>query len=115
MEPIGTVISTMDGPSSTKFSFVISQEGLPVRKSQFIMLETEEGKMIARVTDIFKTNRYFQRAETVREYERSGKNLTDIFPTQRWEYLMAEACPLGIYHNNKEHRTSFPPSPGTKI
>src|SRR3989344_2289063 len=97
MDPIGTVISTFDGPSSTKFYFVIHTSGLPVRKNQFIMLDTEEGRMMARVMDIFKSNRYFMRAETVREYERSGSSLTEIFPTQRWEYLIAEAKPLGVY------------------
>lgn len=115
MDPIGTVISTFDGPSSVKFSFVINTAGLPVRKNQFIMLDTEEGRMMARVMDIFKSNRYFMRAETVREYERSGSNMTEIFPTQRWEYLIAEAKPLGVYAMEREHRTSFPPSPGTKV
>jgi hypothetical protein len=55
------------------------------------------------------------RAESVREYERSGKPLIDVFPVDRWEYLVAHANSLGIYSDGKQKRVSFPPSPGTKV
>ncbi|RLJ01114.1 MAG: hypothetical protein DRP11_05030 [Candidatus Aenigmatarchaeota archaeon] len=116
MEPIGTVISA-PGPSASRFSFVINEDAgsIPVRMNQFVMLDTEEGKMIARVSDIYKTNRYFVRAESVREYERSGKSMTEIFPAQRWEYLVGEAVPLGVYTGKSVGRAGFPPSPGTRV
>ena len=114
MQEIGTVISTPEA-SSTKFSFVLNQEKGLVRKGQFVQLQTEEGILIARVSEIFKTNRYFTRAESVREYERSGKLLPDFFPVERWEYLVADAIPLGIISNGIQKRVTFPPSPGLKV
>ena len=86
---IGTVIVTEDSPSPSKFSFVVTGDGrrMPVRQGQFVEVETEEGRVIAFVTNLVKTNRYFMRAESVREYERGGKPLTAIFPADRWEYL----------------------------
>jgi DNA helicase HerA-like ATPase len=115
MQEIGTVISTPEA-SSTQFSFVLNQEkGVIVRKGQFVQLETEEGLLIARVSEIFKTNRYFTRAESVREYERSGKLLPEFFPVERWEYLVADAVPLGIFSDGTQKRVTFPPSPGLKV
>jgi len=117
MKEIGTVISTLEGPSSNEFSFVIKEEfgKIPVRKGQFVQLKTEEGLLIARVLEIIKTNRYFMRAESVREYERSGKTLPEFFPVDRWEYLVARSTPLGIFVDGMQKRVSFPPSPGLKV
>lgn len=116
MQEIGTVISTVEGPNTSKFLFVINEDqGIPIRKGQFVQLQTEEGLLIARVSEVTKTNRYFMRAESVREYERSGKSLIDMFPVDRWEYLVASASSLGIYSNGKQKRVSFPPSPGQKV
>ena len=82
---IGTVISTMEGPSPNMFSLVVNEKkgDLPVAKNQFIELKTAQGKMVAMVQNVVKTNRYFERAESVREYERSGKSMDSIFPTER--------------------------------
>src|SRR3990170_7759728 len=116
MQEIGTVISTVEGPSSCEFSFVIKEgEGIPVRKGQFVQMETEEGILFGRVSEVIKTNRYFMRAESVREYERTGKLLPEYFPVDRWEYLVASAVPLGIFSDGMQRRVSFPPSPGLKV
>ncbi|MEM5829409.1 MAG: ATP-binding protein [Candidatus Aenigmatarchaeota archaeon] len=117
MKEIGTVISTPEGPSSGKFSFVISEdkEKMPVRKNEYVQLRTEQGLLIARVAEIFRMNRYFMRAESVKEYEKSGKDLSEIFPTNKWEFLVAFATPLGIFDGGKQFRVSFPPSPGEKV
>ncbi|MDI6642805.1 MAG: ATP-binding protein [Candidatus Hodarchaeaceae archaeon] len=114
---IGTVIVTEDSPSPSKFSFVVTENGhrIPVRQGQFVEVETEEGKVVAFVTNLIKTNRYFMRAESVREYERGGRPLTAIFPADRWEYLIAEARTLGVQGEQGLERTTFPPSPGQKV
>ncbi|MFH1821559.1 MAG: ATP-binding protein [Methanobacteriota archaeon] len=114
---IGTVIVNEDSPSPNKFSFVVTDDGhsMPVRQGQFVEVETEEGRLMAFVTGLVKTNRYFMRAESVREYERRGKPLTSIFPADRWEYLIAEAQVLGVQVENGLERVTFPPSPGQKV
>ena len=114
---LGTVVATVDGPSPSKFTFVVTENGcrMPVRQGQFVEIETEEGRVIAFVTGLIKTNRYFMRAESVKEYERGGRPLTAIFPADRWEYLIAEAQALGVQGENRLERTTFPPSPGQKV
>jgi hypothetical protein len=116
MREIGSVIATGDSPSAGEFTIVVTADGaIPVRRGQFVELETEEGKVIAFVTNVIKTNRYFMRAESVKEYERGGRPLTSIFPADRWEYIIANAHALGVQTKNGLDRTSFPPSPGQKV
>ena len=114
---LGTIVATIDSPSPSKFTFVVTENGcgMPVRQGQFVEVETEEGRVIAFVTNLVKTNRYFMRAESVKEYERGGRPLSAIFPADRWEYLIAEAQALGIQGERGLERTSFPPSPGQKV
>jgi hypothetical protein len=114
---IGTVISSFDGPSTYQFSFVIKEDfgQIPVHKGQFVQLQTEEGILIGRVDDIIKTNRYFMQAESVREYERSGRPLMEMFPVDRWEYLVAKTTALGIFNNGAMKRVTYPPSPGSNL
>ena len=115
MQEIGTVIS-FNGPTSSEFWFVLNNtQEMPIRKGQFIQLHTKEGLLVARVAEILKTNRYYTRAESVSEYERSGRPLIEQFPVDRWEYLVAQAIPLGVYVNGEQRRVSFPPSPGDKV
>ena len=113
MQEYGTVISTFEGPSTRKFSFVINK-GM-VRKGQFVELKTEEGRLIGRVSDIIKTNRYFMRPESVKEYESSGKGMDEIFPVADWEFLVAEVIPLGVYNGDGFQDVLFPPSPGERV
>lgn len=114
---IGTVITTLDGPSSEQFRFVLNDnsETVPIHTGQFIQISSEEGDILGVVQEIIKTNRYFNHAETVREYERGGLALNSIFPIDRWEYMIAMVKPLGIFKDNELKRVSFPPSPGMKV
>jgi hypothetical protein len=110
----GTVVSSMEGPSTRRFSFVINQ-GIIVRRGQFIQVKTEEGTLVGRVSDVYKTNRYFMRPESVKEYQSSGKTMDDIFPVSDWEYLVADVNSLGVHKNPGFGDSLFPPSPGTKV
>ncbi|WXG43219.1 MAG: ATP-binding protein [Promethearchaeati archaeon SRVP18_Atabeyarchaeia-1] len=116
---IGSVVCTIDGPSSTEFSFVVtrSTEGdVPVRRGQLVELKGEEGEVIGSVTEILKTNRYFERAEAVKEFERSAPIRT-IFPVDRWEYVIATAKLMGVRNsaNGRFVKADYPPSPGEKV
>jgi DNA helicase HerA-like ATPase len=110
----GTVISGMDGPSTRRFSFVVNP-GNAVKRGQFVQLDTEEGKLIGRVSDVYKTNRYFMRPESVKEYESSGRRMDSIFPVSDWEYLVADARAMGVHRSGGFSDSLFPPSPGTGV
>ena len=113
MNEYGTVISTQDGPCTRKLSFVIKKNVI-VRRGQFIEIPVEGGTMIGRVSDVFKMNRYFMKPESVEKYENS-RPMEEIFPVSNWEYLVAEAIPLGVYNEERFEEVSFPPSPGAKV
>jgi len=67
MHEIGTVISTLEGPSTRKFSFVINKDSI-VRRGQYVQLRSHDGNLIGRVLDVYKMNKYFMRPESVKEY-----------------------------------------------
>ncbi len=110
----GTVISTLEGPSTRVFSFLVNPEQR-VHRGQFIQIETEAGKLIGRVADVRKTNRYYMRPESVKEFEKSGKAMGEIFPTTEWEYLVADVNALGVLSDGLFKEASFPVSPGDSV
>ncbi len=113
MEEIGTVISTLEGPSPGSVDFIV-YTGV-IHRGQFVEMDYAEGTLVALVTNVMKSNRYFERFESVKEFERSGTKIFEQFPTQEWEYLVAMTRPLGSYDKGLIKRSTFPPSPGTKV
>lgn len=113
VEEIGTIISTPEGPSPGFVDFVVNKG--KVHKGQFVEMDFSEGTIIALVNDVFKTNRYFERADSVKEFESSGSALSEQFPTAEWEYLVAKTRPLGFFSGDSIKRVTFPPSPGTRV
>jgi len=121
-KPLGTVICNEDGPSTEKFAFVIgnhdnaaTKDEIPAHVGQYVSTETEEGQVIAHIEQVYKTNRYFAQIDAVHEFTRSGKAFGAIFPIDRWEYVLAEAKPLGIFNEGKIQRVTYPPSPGAIV
>ncbi|MFW9934448.1 MAG: ATP-binding protein [Candidatus Thorarchaeota archaeon] len=121
-ENLGTVVCTEDGPSTEKISFVIGKRDeisevaqIPVHVGQYVAIETEEGLVIAHVEEVVKTNRYFSQVDAVHEFTRSGKPFDAIFPIDRWEYVLAQARPLGIFEKDHIQRITYPPSPGAIV
>jgi DNA helicase HerA-like ATPase len=113
MKTLGTVISNENGPTTMSFDFAISDSS--VRKGQFVQIDDADNSIIARVDEIYKTNRYFSRADSVIEYERSGKPINEVFPVDRWEYLIGSCTILGMFSSNQIKRVTFPPSPGSAV
>ena len=112
-EEIGTVISTQDSPNPSSLEFVVNKSR--VHKGQFVEMDFSQGTIIALVNDVYKTNRYFERADSVKEFESSGTAMSEQFPTAEWEYLVAKTRPLGFFSETMIKRMTFPPSPGTRV
>ena len=113
MKILGTVISNENGPTTVGFDFAIKD--LSVRKGQFVQIDDGLNSIIARVDEVFKTNRYFSRADSVIEYERAGKPINEVFPVDRWEYLVGSCSILGMFSSGQIARVTFPPSPGSAV
>lgn len=114
---LGTVICTDSGPNVMEFSFVV--EGGPndvvARRGEFVSVVTDSGVVIARIQDLTRTNRYYQHAEAVREYQSRGEPLRAIFPTDRWQYTVASARVLGFWADGHTVRPYFAVSPGATV
>lgn len=109
----GTVISTLEGPSSRRFSFVINKDTV-VRRGQFVQIKTKDGPLIGRVADVRKTNRYFLNPESVKNIE-ENKPVTESYPAWEWEYLVADVNALGVLAGERFQDANFPVSPGEKV
>lgn len=114
---LGTVICTDTEPNVMEFSFVV--EGGPsdvtARRGEFVSVVTENGTVVARVQDLIRTNRYYQHAEAVREYQSRGEPLRAIFPTDRWQYTIGKARVLGLWTDGRTVRPYFAVSPGATV
>ena len=106
---VGTVISTLETPNTNEFHFVIQGKG--VHKGQFVQVQSPSGPVLGSVTEISRANRYFERAESVAEYERLGV-LSAQFPTSEWEYMVAQVRVHGVLNGSHLSRSSIPVAPG---
>ncbi|MGC8850797.1 MAG: ATP-binding protein [Candidatus Micrarchaeia archaeon] len=113
MTELGTVVSTLEGPNTSSFSFVVSA-GKSVRKNAFVQVYSEEGLVVGWVREIFRVNKYFERADSVSEYEKSGA-FTEQFPAGEWEYVLANCGVLGVLDSGALKRCGFPPAPGARV
>jgi DNA helicase HerA-like ATPase len=110
---LGTVLAAEGTPSTYEFSFVI-EKGCDVKKGQFVQVENGSALVFGHVSEIYRANRYFERAESVSEYRSIGE-MSDSFPTESWEYVIARVKTLGTYENQKFERAFSPPKPGANV
>jgi DNA helicase HerA-like ATPase len=109
---LGTIIATEDSPSTSEFSFVV--KGELVKKGQFVQVNHGNNMLFGFVSEVFKSNRYFERAESVADFEKT-LGITSHFPSESWEYLIGVVKVLGVFNNNKFERAFIPPSPGASV
>ncbi len=116
-EVLGTVIVDMDTPNPSSFSFVLTtvNELTKVKKGTYVVIPTEDGEIVSTVHEIYKTNRYFSSPSAVKAYETSGKTLASIFPSDKWEYIICKAKPLGVMTKIGIKRLLYPVSPGDAV
>ncbi len=110
---IGTIVSTPESPTPSKIDFVVMNG--KAHRGQFVEIPFSEGLIIGMITNVRKTNKYFERADAVKEFEQQGTKLFEQFPVNDWEYTLAEVNPLGIFVDQKFKRMSHPPSPGVNV
>lgn len=111
---VGTIISTYDSPNPSSATFVL-KAGIAIHKGQYVEIEHNSGKIIALVSDIFKTNKYFERADSVKEFEENGYKIDDLFPVTNWEHTLVKIKPLGMFKNGLVARPTTSVSPGAKV
>ncbi len=109
---LGKIITGEGSPSTTEFLFVIDNP--VVKKGQYVEIDSNGQKFFGYVSEITKSNRYFERPESVAEYEKNG-SMNDKFPSDSWEYSVAQVRLLGCFKDEKFIRSFIPPSPGSAV
>ncbi len=110
---LGTIVALEGSPSTSDFSFVI-KPGADVKKGQYVQVENEKELVFGFVAEIVRANRYFEQAESVAEYEKFGR-IADAFPSDGWEYVLAQVRILGNHRDGRFTRTFTPPCPGAAV
>jgi DNA helicase HerA-like ATPase len=110
-ESLGVIIATEDSPSTSEFSFVVKDKS--VKKGQYVQVKHGDGLLFGFVSEVMKSNRYFERAESVAEFGR-GPGVSAQFPSDSWEYLVGLVKILGVFSGRFE-RAFTPPSPGAEV
>jgi len=111
-ESLGTIIATEESPSTAEFSFVVKDKS--VKKGQYVQVKHGTGTLFGFVSEVFKSNRYFERAESVAEFEK-GPGMSSQFPSDSWEYVLGLVKVLGVFDHSKFERAFSPPSPGAVV
>lgn len=101
----GTVIARQDTPTSRQFFFV--HDG--VSKGSYVEYD-DSGKVIARISEVYKANEYFEDAESI-----SGNAVEENFPVEEWEVSIAKAEIMGKFHQGMIQRVNSAPAPGTGL
>jgi DNA helicase HerA-like ATPase len=109
---LGKIITGDGTPSTAEFLFVIDNPD--VKKGQYVEVDSTGQKFFGYVSEITKSNRYFERPESVAEYERNG-SMNDKFPSDSWEYSVAHVRLLGCFKDGFFIRSFVPPSPGSNV
>lgn len=109
---IGRIIATEDTPTPTQVHFLCREK--EADKNQYITYSSPQGKVIAMVQDLHKTNKYFTRPDSMHQIEEAGSKIDEKFPTEQWEYTVAQAKALGVKKEDMIKRPTKPSSPGTE-
>ncbi len=104
---LGLVFSYLNTPSLGKIYFQLEKDQ-EVHRGQFVEIEHPLGKIVGLVIDISRFNPYFEQTQ-------SGIVIEDVLPTNEWHTTIVEVKPLGLLHNKKFVRLSYPPYPGAKV
>jgi len=105
-------LATEESPSTSEFSFVVKEKS--IKKGQYVQVLHPHGTMFGFVSEVFKSNRYFERAESVAEFEKTS-SISSHFPSDSWEYVIGVVKILGVFNNNRFQRSFTPPSPGAAV
>lgn len=114
---LGIVIATEYTPNPLTFHFIISEEQAQkqVEIGSFLQLENPNGTItLGIVQNIVRTNKYYSSPDVVHGTA-SGLAPPQVYPSNRWDYLIAEGKALGIFKDGIQQRATQPVLPGSVV
>ncbi len=105
---IGRVLSLDSSPSTLEYYFVASE---PVKKNMFVAVDSQDGTVIGMVTEVYRSNRYYESPETMK---RSG-SIPEKLPARDWELETARVRVYGVLSEEGIRRPFQAVSPGSEV
>ncbi|MHA2171734.1 MAG: ATP-binding protein [Candidatus Kariarchaeaceae archaeon] len=116
MGTLGTIVATQEGPNPTRFHFVISEETARIASESgtFVQVKQDFGLVLGVIETLKRSNRYFSSPDIIHGSSQ-GISLPEVFPSERWDYLIASVKVLGCYKENIHYRSTRPVLPGSVV
>ncbi len=114
---LGTVVASENSPTPSLFHFVISDEKarLQAESGAFVQVENPDGSLtLGMIQTMRRTNRYYSSPDIIHGSS-SGLSPPQLFPTQKWDYIIAETKVLGIFKDGFQQRSTKPVLPGSSV
>ncbi len=112
---VGIVVAGENTPTTSRFSFAVAKDG-SVTKGSFVLVNSVQGCVIARVVELLARNPYVSNPNYVIDVfsvERKDEQL----PVEEWHVVTADAEIVGVIDEQKSsvRRCLQPPLPGNRV
>ncbi len=114
---LGIVVATETSPTPHLLHFVISEENARAiaENGTFVQIQNADGSLtVGMIQSLRRTNRYFSSTDVVHGSS-SGFAPPQLFPAEKWDYIIAETKVLGIFRNGIQSRSTKPVLPGSEV
>jgi DNA helicase HerA-like ATPase len=113
---LGTIVATQEGPNPSRFHFIISEETarIAVESGTFVQVEQDFGLVLGVIESLRRSNRYFSSPDIIHGSSQ-GISVPEVFPSERWDYLIASVKVLGCHKDNIHYRSTRPVLPGSTV
>lgn len=113
---LGTVVATQEGPSVLEFEFIVSEESArhSIESGSFIQSQQEGELVFGVVQSLRRVNRYYSSADIIHGSSQ-GFPVSSVYPSERWDYVVAKVRVLGCFRNGLQQRSTKPVLPGSQV
>ncbi|RMG30188.1 MAG: ATP-binding protein [Methanobacteriota archaeon] len=114
---LGVVVATETSPTPNIFHFVISEENARsvAENGTFVQIRNKDNSLtLGMIQTLRRTNRYFSSTDVIHGSS-SGLAPPQLFPAEKWDYIIAETKVLGVYKEGLQQRSTKPVLPGSEV
>ena len=114
---LGVVVATETSPTPNIFHFVISEENARslAENGTFVQIRNKDNSLtLGMIQTLRRTNRYFSSTDMIHGSS-SGLAPPQLFPAERWDYIIAETKVLGVFKEGLQQRSTKPVLPGSEV
>lgn len=113
---LGTIVATQESPTSLDFHFVISDISARqvVETGTFVQVDLGQDLVLGVIQSLRRSNRYFSSPDIIHGSSQ-GNSVPSVYPSDRWDYLVAHVKVLGCFRDGLQIRSTRPVLPGSVV